>query len=194
MKCPSCGEDDDKVLESRAVRGGAAIRRRRTCLRCGHRFTTYEEVLRDSLMVVKRDGRLEEFSRQKLENGIQRSCLKRPISLQKIGYVVDRIVESLENRFELEIPARAIGDTVMDELLKLDEVAYVRYASIYRHFENLEQFVKEVRELQEQARARTRADAPAPAAADPSAAPGGGASEPVPPEGAPVPAPEAPEG
>ena len=188
MKCPSCGEDDDKVLESRAVRGGAAIRRRRTCLRCGHRFTTYEEVLRDSLMVVKRDGRLEEFSRQKLENGIQRSCLKRPISLQKIGYVVDRIVESLENRFDLEIPARAIGDTVMDELLKLDEVAYVRYASIYRHFENLEQFVKEVRELQEQARARTSAPAPAPAPAPepvPAAAPApaGAPSAPEPPEG-----------
>ena len=108
MKCPSCGEDDDKVLESRAVRGGAAIRRRRVCLRCGHRFTTYEEVLRDSMMVVKRDGRLEEFSRAKLENGIQRSCLKRPISLQRIGTIVDRIIEDLETRYELEIPAQAI--------------------------------------------------------------------------------------
>ena len=165
MKCPSCGEDDDKVLESRAVRGGAAIRRRRVCLRCGHRFTTYEEVLRDSMMVVKRDGRLEEFSRAKLANGIQRSCLKRPISLQRIGTIVDRIIEDLETRYELEIPAQAIGDTVMAELLKLDEVAYVRYASIYRHFENLEQFVSEVRGLRagEQPGARgPEADAPAP--------------------------------
>lgn len=153
MRCPSCGEDDDKVLESRAVRGGAAIRRRRTCLRCGHRFTTYEEVLRDSLMVAKRDGRLEEFSRAKLENGIQRSCLKRPISMQRIAYVVDRIIEGLESRYEMEIPAQAIGDAVMAELLRLDEVAYVRYASIYRHFENLEQFVSEVRALRERDRA-----------------------------------------
>ncbi len=161
MKCPSCGEDDDKVLESRAVRGGAAIRRRRVCLRCGHRFTTYEEVLRDSMMVVKRDGRLEEFSRAKLENGIQRSCLKRPISLQRIGTIVDRIIEDLETRYELEIPAQAIGDTVMAELLKLDEVAYVRYASIYRHFENLEQFVSEVRALRERdAASAGGADAP----------------------------------
>jgi len=166
MRCPSCGEDDDKVLESRPARGSAAIRRRRTCLRCGHRFTTYEEVLRDSLMVAKRDGRLEEFSRAKLENGIQRSCLKRPISMQRIGYVVDRIIEDLETRFEMEIPAQAIGDAVMAELLKLDEVAYVRYASIYRHFENLEQFVSEVRALREQQSA-------------PAAAPAG----PEPPEG-----------
>ena len=161
MKCPSCGEDDDKVLESRPARGGAAIRRRRTCLRCGHRFTTYEEVLRDSLMVAKRDGRLEEFSRAKLENGIQRSCLKRPISMQRIGYVVDRIIEDLESRYEMEIPAQAIGDAVMAELLKLDEVAYVRYASIYRHFENLEQFVSEVRALREQQASPATAKAPA---------------------------------
>ena len=168
MRCPSCGEDDDKVLESRPARGSAAIRRRRACLRCGHRFTTYEEVLRDSLMVAKRDGRLEEFSCAKLENGIQRSCLKRPISMQRIGYVVDRIIEDLETRYEMEIPAQAIGDAVMAELLKLDEVAYVRYASIYRHFENLEQFVSEVRGLRAaETAARERdagagANAPAP--------------------------------
>ena len=143
MKCPSCSEDDDKVLESRSVRGGDAIRRRRVCNRCGHRFTTYEEVLRDSLMVVKRDGRLEEFSRAKLENGIQRSCLKLPISRQKIASIVDGIIEELERRYDLEIPAQAIGDLAMEQLLKLDEVAYVRYASIYRHFKNLDQFVKE---------------------------------------------------
>ena len=161
MKCPACGEDDDKVLESRLARGGAAIRRRRACSRCGHRFTTYEEVMRDSLMVAKRDGRLEEFSRAKLANGIHRSCLKRPISVQKIDWVVDRIVEDLESRYEMEIPAQAIGDAVMAELLKLDEVAYVRYASIYRHFENLEQFVSEVRALRERDRAAETAAAPA---------------------------------
>ncbi|MBQ6102305.1 MAG: transcriptional repressor NrdR, partial [Kiritimatiellae bacterium] len=140
---------------------------------CGHRFTTYEEVLRDSLVVAKRDGRLEEFSRAKLANGIQRSCLKRPIPMQKIDGVVDRIVEDLESRYELEIPAQAIGDAVMAELLKLDEVAYVRYASIYRHFENLEQFVSEVRALRERDRAAGAgepAGADAPAVPEPAAA------------------------
>ena len=175
MRCPSCSEDDDKVLESRAVRGGAAIRRRRVCNRCGHRFTTYEEVLRDSLMVVKRDGRLEEFSRAKLENGIQRSCLKLPISRQKIASVVDDIIEELEKRYDLEIPAQAIGDMAIEELLKLDEVAYVRYASIYRHFENLEQFVKEAHLLRassaDSAPKVPPAQAPGPAPKKASAAP-----------------------
>ncbi len=143
-------EDDDKVLESRAVRGGAAIRRRRTCLRCGRRFTTYEEIMREDMMVVKRDGRLEEFSRAKLENGIQRSCLKRPVSMRKITAIVDGIIEEMENRYDLEVPAQAIGDAAMRELLRLDEVAYVRYASIYRHFANLEQFVREIRDVRKQ--------------------------------------------
>lgn len=178
MRCPSCSEDDDKVLESRAVRGGAAIRRRRVCNRCGHRFTTYEEVLRDSLMVVKRDGRLEEFSRAKLENGIQRSCLKLPISRQKVASVVDDIIEELENRYDLEIPAQAIGDLAMEELLKLDEVAYVRYASIYRHFENLEQFVKEAHLLRR---------APDAAAAETVAASAAAAGTPPAPRKAPAP-------
>ncbi|MBQ7667045.1 MAG: transcriptional repressor NrdR [Kiritimatiellae bacterium] len=172
MKCPSCSEDDDKVLESRAVRGGAAIRRRRVCNRCAHRFTTYEEILRDSMMVVKRDGRLEEFSRAKLENGIQRSCLKLPISRQKVGAIVDSIIEELERRYELEIPAQAIGDLAMERLLSLDEVAYVRYASIYRHFKSLEEFVREAQTLRkasaaaaassEKTAATDEADAPKP--------------------------------
>ena len=165
MKCPSCSADDDKVLESRAVRGGAAIRRRRTCLQCGRRFTTYEEILREGLVVAKRDGRLEEFSRAKLENGVLRSCLKRPVSRQKIDYVVDGIIEALEAKYENEIPAKAIGDAVMEELLKLDEVAYIRYASIYRHFDTVDQFVREVREVRaSQGGASEPAEGPAPSA------------------------------
>lgn len=148
MKCPSCGTDDDKVLESRAVRGGAAIRRRRICNACSHRFTTYEEILRDSLMVVKRDGRLEEFSRAKLTSGLQRALAKRPVSVAEVEHLVDRIIEDLETRFELEVPSKAIGDCVMAELMKLDEVAYVRFASIYRHFADIEQFMRELRGLQ----------------------------------------------
>ena len=147
MRCPACSEDDDKVLESRLSRGGASIRRRRVCLRCGRRFTTYEEILRDSMLVLKRNGSLEEFSRAKLENGIVRSCLKRPISMRRITSLVDGIIEEMDERFENEVPAQELGDAVMRELLKLDEVAYVRYASIYRHFSNVEQFVSEIQAL-----------------------------------------------
>lgn len=151
MKCPACGCDDDKVLESRIVRDGLAIRRRRSCLQCGRRFTTYEEIMRDSTFVVKRDGRMEEFSRAKLANGIERSLLKRPVSMKKIDFVIDKIIEELDSRFDAEIPSKAIGDIVMAELLALDEVAYVRYASIYRHYEDIDQFIKEVQSLRKPA-------------------------------------------
>lgn len=149
MRCASCGSDDDKVLESRCVRGGVAIRRRRVCLQCGHRFTTYEEILRDSLMVVKRDGRLEEFSRQKLFNGITRACQKRPVSLERIEKLVDKIIEQIENDYELEVPSIDIGERVMHSLAELDQVAYVRFASVYRRFEDVDQFVNEVRRMHE---------------------------------------------
>ena len=148
MRCASCGCDDDKVLESRSVRGGVAIRRRRVCLQCGHRFTTYEEILRDSLMVVKQDGRLEEFSRQKLLNGITRACRKRPVSLQKIEWTVDKIIEQLESDYDLEVPSREVGERVMQALVSLDQVAYVRFASVYRRFEDVDQFVSEVKSMQ----------------------------------------------
>lgn len=147
MRCASCGCDDDKVLESRSVRGGIAIRRRRVCLQCGHRFTTYEEILRDSLMVVKQDGRLEEFSRQKLLNGITRACRKRPVSLQKIEWTVDKIIEQLESDYDLEVPSREVGERVMQALVSLDQVAYVRFASVYRRFEDVDQFVSEVKSM-----------------------------------------------
>ncbi len=147
MKCSSCGCDDDKVLESRSVRGGIAIRRRRVCLECGHRFTTYEEILRDSLMVIKQDGRIEEFSRQKLLNGITRACRKRPVTLQMIEWMVDRIIEQIEQDYELEVPSRDIGERVMKNLMSVDQVAYVRFASVYRRFEDVDQFVNEVKSM-----------------------------------------------
>lgn len=147
MKCSSCGTDDDKVLESRSVRGGVAIRRRRVCLQCGHRFTTYEEILRDSLLVVKQDGRLEEFSRQKLLNGLTRACRKRPVTLQKIEWMVDRIIEQIEHDYDLEVPSREIGERVMKSLVDVDQVAYVRFASVYRRFEDVDQFVNEVQSM-----------------------------------------------
>lgn len=147
VKCSSCGCDDDKVLESRSVRGGVAIRRRRVCVQCGHRFTTYEEILRDSLMVIKQDGRIEEFSRQKLLNGITRACRKRPVTLQRIEWIVDKIIEQIEQDFDLEVPSREIGERVMRNLMSIDQVAYVRFASVYRRFEDVDQFVSEVKSM-----------------------------------------------
>ena len=147
MLCSSCNNDDDKVLESRSVRGGAALRRRRVCLQCGHRFTTYEEVLRDSMMVQKNDGRLEEFSRQKILNGVVRACQKRPVSMEKIEWIVDDLINRLENDFEREIPSVEIGERIMNILIEVDQVAYVRFASVYKRFENIDQFVSEVKQI-----------------------------------------------
>ena len=147
MRCKSCGNDDDKVLESRTVRGGVAIRRRRVCLQCGHRFTTYEEIVRESLQVVKRDGRLEEFSRPKLLSGVMRACQKRPISMEQIDKLVDSVIDIVEENYDMEIPSHDIGKLLMKQLKKIDEVAAVRFASVYRRFESIDDFVKEVKAI-----------------------------------------------
>jgi len=147
MKCSSCGADDDKVLESRSAKAGAAIRRRRVCNRCGRRYTTYEEVRRDDLMVVKKNGSLEGFSRRKLAEGVMRACRKRPFTRPQIEKLVDDVVDEIENDFELEVPSSEIGLRVMRALLGFDQVAYVRFASVYRRFENVDEFVSEVGNL-----------------------------------------------
>ncbi len=147
MRCPKCSHPDDKVIDSRSARSGSVIRRRRVCLQCGHRFTTYEEILRAKLRVVKRDGRHEDFDRGKLINGIERACEKRPVSVEEIENMVDSIIESLENEYERELPTQAVGEKVMERLEKLDEVAFVRFASVYRRFKDVNQFVSEIRDL-----------------------------------------------
>ncbi len=147
MRCPKCGHQDDKVIDSRSVRNGDVIRRRRLCLKCGYRFTTYEEVVKASLRVIKRDSRHEDLDRKKLLAGIQRACEKRPISAQQIESVVDSIMSELESEYEREVPATAIGQKVMDKLEELDEVAYVRFASVYRRFRDVNQFLSEVEGL-----------------------------------------------
>jgi len=149
MLCPKCRSLDDKVIDSRASREGATIRRRRECLKCGHRFTTYEEIEREGLMVVKRDGRREEFSREKLLSGLKKACQKRPISPQAIEEVLDKIVEDITNKFENEVPGTAVGERVMEELRQLDDVAYVRFASVYRRFQEATDFVHEIKKLEE---------------------------------------------
>ena len=131
MKCPKCGVDNDKVLDSRAAREGAAIRRRRECAACGHRFTTYEEIDRDEVLVVKRDGSRQPFDRQKLDKAIRRACGKRPVSDEQIRTMIDHVVAKLEGE---EVKASTIAELVMDELHRADEVAYIRFASVYRQF------------------------------------------------------------
>src|SRR5450755_3587614 len=128
MRCPKCGCQDDKVIDSRASREGATIRRRRECARCGHRFTTYEEIEREGLMVLKRDGRREELSREKLLSGIKKACQKRPISPKVMEDLVDHIVAVVTDKFENEVPGEFIGKMVMEGLRGIDEVAYVRFA------------------------------------------------------------------
>src|SRR5512140_3072562 len=132
MRCPKCGCQDDKVIDSRASREGATIRRRRECLKCAYRYTTYEEIERAGLSVVKKDGRREEFSREKLFAGIKKACQKRPISPKSIEDLVEKIVNDVTDKYEREVPADVIGTAVMNGLRQIDEVAYVRFASVYR--------------------------------------------------------------
>ena len=144
MKCPRCGKDNDKVLDSRTAREGAAIRRRRECLSCGNRFTTYEELEFDEVLVIKRDGSRQPFDRQKIERAIRRACGKRPVSDDQIRAMVDRVVANLGVG---EVPVDRIAELVMGELLSVDEVAYVRFAIVYRQFTDVAQFLSVITEM-----------------------------------------------
>ncbi len=148
MRCPKCGGQDDKVIDSRASREGATIRRRRECAACGFRFTTYEELEHEGLMVLKRDGRHEEFSREKLLSGIKKACQKRPISPKIMEDLAEKIVDEVTSKYEREVPAEAVGKLVMQHLREIDEVAYVRFASVYRRFQEATDFVQEVKKLE----------------------------------------------
>jgi transcriptional repressor NrdR len=138
---------DDKVIDSRTVRNGDVIRRRRVCLDCGHRFTTYEEVVKSNLRIVKRDGRHEELDRNKLLAGISRACEKRPISALQIENLIDSVINEIDTEYEREVPSTMLGKKVMDKLENLDEIAYVRFASVYRRFKDVNQFLSEVEGL-----------------------------------------------
>lgn len=136
------------MVDSRASREGATIRRRRECEACGYRFTTYEQIEHEELMVLKRDGRREEFSKDKLLSGIKKACQKRPISSEAIEELLERVIRQTTEKYEHEVPAEVIGRALMDELRKLDQVAYVRFASVYRRFQEATEFVQEVRKLE----------------------------------------------
>lgn len=149
LRCPFCGNAETKVLESRQVEEGTAIRRRRECESCLRRFTTYEKHEDTPLMVVKKDGRREEFSRIKIKAGIQRACEKRPISIEVIDEIIYEIEKKLRNQYDREVPSRAIGEVVMSVLANLDEVAYIRFASVYGEFEDVQRFIQELHKLVE---------------------------------------------
>lgn len=147
MKCPYCGELESKVIDSRPTEDGEKIRRRRECLRCGKRFTTYEIVETVPLMVVKKDRSRQVFDRQKLLGGMLRACEKRPVSYEMLERAVDNIEQSLLNSYEREVTSIHIGELAMEELKKIDEVAYVRFASVYRQFSDLNTFMNELKEM-----------------------------------------------
>lgn len=147
MRCPFCEEPDTKVIDSRPTEDGHAIRRRRECPKCGKRFTTYEKLEEMLFMVVKHDGRRESFDRSKILNSMMKACEKRPISMAQMEAVVDDIERSLNNMMEKEVSSAFIGEVVMSKLKELDEVAYVRFASVYRDFKDVSTFVAEIEKL-----------------------------------------------
>lgn len=147
MKCPFCRDLENKVIDSRLSKEGDVIRRRRECLQCTRRFTTYERAEEALPMVVKKDGRRETFDRMKIVAGLKRACEKRPVSIEAIEAVVDRIERGLQERGEKELPSSSIGEALMRELHGLDKVAYVRFASVYRSFEDIGEFMEELQAL-----------------------------------------------
>lgn len=149
MKCPHCGSEDDKVVDSRAAQDGRAVRRRRECLNCEDRFTTYEYIENVSLTVIKSDGRREPFDPQKLLTGIKLACNKRPISAKKLESLVDEIEATLHQRSKNEVDSVQVGSLVMEKLKEIDEIAYVRFASVYRRFQDKEEFLAEIKRLLE---------------------------------------------
>ncbi|OGX29100.1 MAG: transcriptional regulator NrdR [Omnitrophica WOR_2 bacterium RIFCSPLOWO2_12_FULL_51_24] len=147
MKCPFCGNVEDKVIDSRISNEGGSIRRRRECLKCQKRFTTYERLEEHPLMVIKKDGRREPFDRKKLLSGILKACEKRPVPMEKVEGMVDEVERIIQRNYEKEVSSTAIGEFVMKQLHDLDEVAYVRFASVYRQFKDINQFMKELSSL-----------------------------------------------
>jgi transcriptional repressor NrdR len=150
MQCPHCESLDNKVVDSRLSQEGAVIRRRRECLKCERRFTTYERVEETSPMVIKKDGRREHLDRLKILAGLKKACEKRPVSMDTLDAVAARIEKKFQESGETEIPSQAIGEAVMAELYHLDQVAYVRFASVYREFKDLNQFMSELKGLLDQ--------------------------------------------
>ncbi len=147
MRCPSCGCKEDKVVDSRATAEESAVRRRRECLKCGKRFTTYEYIEEFSLLVIKKDGRRESFDRKKMLAGVIRACEKRPVSVEKMEDIVTQVERAIQKKSDREVLSSRIGELVMDKLKLIDDVAYVRFASVYRQFKDVGQFMVELKDI-----------------------------------------------
>lgn len=152
MRCPFCNENSDRVVDSRESRNGHTIRRRRECLECGRRYTSYERIEDIPFMVVKRDGSRTEFDRKKLLIGLYKACEKRPVPAKSIDHIVDEVEQQVHEREEREITTQEIGQFIMNHLKDLDQVAYVRFASVYRRFEDIDAFMTELKDLLDQNR------------------------------------------
>lgn len=149
MRCMYCGSIDSKVVDSRSTEDGTAIRRRRECLNCGKRFTTYEKVESVPIIVVKKDKSRQSFDRDKLERGILNACASRPVPLQTVDAMISEIESNIHNSLQREVSSEKIGEMVMEKLMEIDEVAYVRFASVYKHFKDIETFQEELKKLSE---------------------------------------------
>ncbi|MEX0326866.1 MAG: transcriptional regulator NrdR [Puniceicoccaceae bacterium] len=150
MQCPKCGTKDTRVIDSRVSSSGLSIRRRRSCQNCEYRFSTTEEIISEDLYVIKNDGRREPFDRGKLVAGIQRAIEKRPVDGEQVEMLIADVLTDLENEFDTEIPSRAIGERVMARLKAIDQIAYVRFASVYKQFRDIDELAKEIDGLQKQ--------------------------------------------
>ena len=151
MRCTKCGSLEDKVVDSRTSKDGASIRRRRECIDCGNRFTTYEQIERNDLRVVKENGVREAFDRDKLLNGMVKACEKRPVTMDRLDRAVEEILTELHKDHVSEVPSNIIGNKVMDKLYQVDPVAYVRYVSVYRQFDDVNEFIQEIQALSRRA-------------------------------------------
>ncbi len=147
MRCPKCNCQEDKVIDSRSINEGAGVRRRRECVECDFRYNTLEEVINEDVKVIKKNGIREDFSREKIREGVNKACWKRPISSEDIDKLTDRIVKDIEKNFDKEVTCLKIGEHIMDALKELDEVAYIRFASVYRQFKDIDQFVEAIKNL-----------------------------------------------
>lgn len=147
MKCPFCNHIEDKVIDSRSTQDDSSIRRRRECTRCGRRFTTYEYVERIPLMVIKKDGRREPFNVSKILDGLIRACQKRPVGVAQLESLVQEVEKEIQKKYDREIESKAIGEMVIERVAKLDDVAYVRFASVYRQFRDVNEFMRELKDI-----------------------------------------------
>ena len=147
MNCPKCGHEDSKVLDTRTGRENRSIRRRRQCLNCGHRFTTLEEILREGFLVIKKDGRREEFDHAKILNSLRKATEKRPIEAERLELLVTEVTDALEKEYDVEVPSRAVGELIMARLKQIDQIAYVRFACVYKDFKDISALAEEIKAL-----------------------------------------------